>query len=213
MRDYAETHDKLDQSTIIRFAEWTISPHSNAIQGMLNQLHTIVVGSSDLGYLGKRSLFTELASYLQVGHSIIQISESVSQLVRLSPPILFPPIFSSGVHLHLISISDGRISATEVMPRQAGSAKSGESSANYGSQELRKRNSTAKQSVLVSHHTNNESYLITRHNCRAYVVDGCCATTADDIRTRLCCCSASQSVIHNLPSHINDHPNTKPDPL
>lgn len=68
MRDYAESYDKLDPMTIRRYAEWTISPHSNAIQGMLDRMHTIFVGSTDLQFIGKKSLLGQLAAYLQVGH-------------------------------------------------------------------------------------------------------------------------------------------------
>lgn len=66
MRDYAENYNKLDPLTIRRYAEWTISPHSAAIQGMLDRLHTTVVGSYDLEYIGKKSLFGQLGAYLQV---------------------------------------------------------------------------------------------------------------------------------------------------
>lgn len=66
MRDYAENYDKLDRLTIRRYAEWTISPHSNAIQGMLDRMHTMVVGAADLEFIGKKSLLGQLAAYLQV---------------------------------------------------------------------------------------------------------------------------------------------------
>ena len=66
MQNYMENHESLEQSTIRKFAEWVISPHSNAVQGMLDQMHTMMVGHRNLDYIGKGSLLVQLAEYLRV---------------------------------------------------------------------------------------------------------------------------------------------------
>lgn len=69
MLEYSENFENLDRSTLKNFAEWTVSPQSGAVQGMLNRMDTIVAGSADLQLIGKQSLLSELSLYLQVGIS------------------------------------------------------------------------------------------------------------------------------------------------
>lgn len=92
-RSYAENHDHLDRKTLQNFAEWTISPHSQAVQGMLDQMHTLMVGHPNLDYLGKGSLLMQLALYLQVSK-------------RRSPTIIrsvCANFFVSSVHRRLLN--------------------------------------------------------------------------------------------------------------
>lgn len=81
MRDYAENFNKLENTTMQRYAEWVVSPNSNAIQGLLDRINNIVAGSSDLDNLGKKSLLVQTANYLDV--SWITIFYCLSQLLNL----------------------------------------------------------------------------------------------------------------------------------
>lgn len=71
MLEYTENYVNLDRSTFKNFAEWTVSPQSVAVQGMLNRMHTIVGGSADLQLIGKQSLLRQLSLYLQVQKPIM----------------------------------------------------------------------------------------------------------------------------------------------
>lgn len=71
MLEYTENYVNLDRSTLKNFAEWTVSPQSGAVQGMLNRMHTIVGGSADLQLIGKQSLLRQLSLYLQVQKPIM----------------------------------------------------------------------------------------------------------------------------------------------
>lgn len=66
MRGYSKHYKTLDMSTLQKFAESTVSPSSNAIQGLLDRINILVVGSSDQDNLGKKSLLVETADYLKV---------------------------------------------------------------------------------------------------------------------------------------------------
>lgn len=71
MRDLAENHDKVERMTIQKFAEWTISPETTAVPAMIEQIHTIIVGSPNLDYIGQKSLLVQLGVYLEVSRSNI----------------------------------------------------------------------------------------------------------------------------------------------
>lgn len=72
MRDLAEHHVE-QEWTMRRFAEWTVAPQPTAIQGSLEQMHTLMVGHPNLDYIGKGSLMLQLAEYLQVRKEVTSI--------------------------------------------------------------------------------------------------------------------------------------------
>lgn len=66
LKYYIEHQDELEQSTLETTAKWIISPNIGAVQGLLNRIHLLVAGSSDLQYLGKSSVLQMLSDELQV---------------------------------------------------------------------------------------------------------------------------------------------------
>lgn len=65
---YTVHRDEIEQSTWQTTAEWIISPNIGAVQGILNRIHLLVTGSSDLKYFGKNSLLEMLQAQLEVMH-------------------------------------------------------------------------------------------------------------------------------------------------
>lgn len=48
MNNYAKHRSKLEKSTLINFAEWTVSPNADAINHLLENLFILYSGSSEL---------------------------------------------------------------------------------------------------------------------------------------------------------------------
>lgn len=66
LRHYTEHREELEQITLETTATWIVSPNIGAVQGILNRIHLLVTGSSDLKYFGKNSLLEMLVDELQV---------------------------------------------------------------------------------------------------------------------------------------------------
>lgn len=66
MRTFAEHQPDLNNNTIINFADWTVSPNDNAIQGLLERLHLLITGSKDLKAVGSTGLLELIANNLMV---------------------------------------------------------------------------------------------------------------------------------------------------
>lgn len=67
LKYYTEHQDEVEQSTLETTAKWIISPNIGAVQGLLNRIHLLVVGSSDLQYFGKINVIEMLSDEFQVG--------------------------------------------------------------------------------------------------------------------------------------------------
>lgn len=48
MKKYEANREKYEDQTLITFAEWTVSPNVHAINYLLEQLHTLTLGSEDI---------------------------------------------------------------------------------------------------------------------------------------------------------------------
>lgn len=59
-------HDDVEPSTLDSFAEWTVAPNTLAIQGLLDKLHFLIIGSPDLAGIGNTGLLYQIADNLQV---------------------------------------------------------------------------------------------------------------------------------------------------
>ncbi|GAB0095756.1 hypothetical protein DMENIID0001_111770 [Sergentomyia squamirostris] len=68
MRQYADHVDKLETTTLLRYTESIVSPNSNSVQGWLDRIHRIVMGSTDLKAIGKAGLLQMMSHYLKVMH-------------------------------------------------------------------------------------------------------------------------------------------------
>lgn len=66
MRTFAEHEPDLNNQTMMNFADWTVSPNDNAIQGLLERLHLLITGSADLKAVGSTGLLELIANNLQV---------------------------------------------------------------------------------------------------------------------------------------------------
>uniref|UniRef100_A0A336MDK9 CSON015015 protein n=1 Tax=Culicoides sonorensis TaxID=179676 RepID=A0A336MDK9_CULSO len=66
LRHYTEHRDELEQVTLETTATWIVSPNIGAVQGILNRIHLLVSGSSDLKYFGKNSLLEMLVEQLEL---------------------------------------------------------------------------------------------------------------------------------------------------
>lgn len=66
MRSFAVNSDHLEPNTLLDFAEITVSPHRTAIQGMLDRIHLLVVGSKDFEHFGNTGTFRMIDESLQV---------------------------------------------------------------------------------------------------------------------------------------------------
>lgn len=67
---YYVTHQKsLHPNTLMEFAQSITAFNSNAMQPMLDQMHSLVTGTPELYNAGHRSILDEMAKYFQVGLS------------------------------------------------------------------------------------------------------------------------------------------------
>lgn len=66
LRSYTTHFATLNKDTLLTFAEWTTSPHTNAVQALLDQINFLVTGSVQHGHIGQRSLFRHLEMFLKV---------------------------------------------------------------------------------------------------------------------------------------------------
>lgn len=48
MKKYETNREKYEDQTLISFAEWTVSPNVQAINYLLEQLHSLTLGSKDI---------------------------------------------------------------------------------------------------------------------------------------------------------------------
>lgn len=64
MKSYSE--NDVNKETLLRFAQWTTSHDTDAMQAVLDRIHFMVTGSSELQKIGQKSLFKLLADYYRV---------------------------------------------------------------------------------------------------------------------------------------------------
>lgn len=68
MRAYAQHEHQLEKTTLLTYAEMVVSPGETSIQSLLERIHLLVTGSSDLKTLGSRGLLELIADNLKVGN-------------------------------------------------------------------------------------------------------------------------------------------------
>lgn len=69
MRAFAKNHNDLEQVTLERFVQATISHDTMSIGGLLERIHALVVGSDDFENLGNVGLLNLLANNFEVNTS------------------------------------------------------------------------------------------------------------------------------------------------
>lgn len=65
LRNHLQNYNSLNRDTLKKFAEWSTSPNTDAMQALLDRVHSLVTGSDDLRRIGTNSLFEEMASYFK----------------------------------------------------------------------------------------------------------------------------------------------------
>lgn len=66
MRVYAQHEHELERNTLFTYAEMTVSPSDNAIQGLLAQIHLLIAGTDELRSVGSSGLLELIAENLKV---------------------------------------------------------------------------------------------------------------------------------------------------
>lgn len=65
METYKTNEDQLEISTLIKFAEWTVDPNSYAVNHLLNQMNSKLLGSDD-SFHSDQNMLSMLAYYYEV---------------------------------------------------------------------------------------------------------------------------------------------------
>lgn len=66
MRSFASNFNELENRTLEKFAEWTVSHDTESVQGLLDRIHVLVVGSIDLENFGSVGILQLLANSMEV---------------------------------------------------------------------------------------------------------------------------------------------------
>lgn len=90
LRTFAQNSNDLEQVTLKEFSEWVVSHDTMAIQGILDRVHLLVIGSDDFRSLGNVGTFELLANSIEVSHSAAfsplstQPNEKVQQVIHFT---------------------------------------------------------------------------------------------------------------------------------
>lgn len=76
MQNYEAHKDKLEMSTLITFAEWTVSPNAHSVHHLMDRLHLTLLGSEDRANATSNNLLAQLAT----AYEVIQKSFNGSKL-------------------------------------------------------------------------------------------------------------------------------------
>ena len=66
MQKYEAHKDKLEMSTLITFAEWTVSPNTNSVHHMMDRMHLILLGQED-----KENITTSMLDMLAQNYEVM----------------------------------------------------------------------------------------------------------------------------------------------
>lgn len=66
MRVYAQHEHELERNTLLAYAEMTVSPNTNSIQSLLEQIHLLIAGTDELKSVGSTGLLELIADNLKV---------------------------------------------------------------------------------------------------------------------------------------------------
>lgn len=69
MQKYEAYKDKLEMSTLITFAEWTVSPNAHSVHHLMDRLHIILFGTEDRANSSSGS--SNLLSQLAIAYEVI----------------------------------------------------------------------------------------------------------------------------------------------
>jgi len=69
MQKYEAYKDKLEMSTLITFAEWTVSPNAHSVHHLMDRLHIILLGNEDRS---TNATSTNLLQQLTTAYEVIQ---------------------------------------------------------------------------------------------------------------------------------------------
>ncbi|KAH8281295.1 hypothetical protein KR018_008287 [Drosophila ironensis] len=83
MQKYEAYKDKLEMSTLITFAEWTVSPNAHSVHHLMDRLHLIMFGNDDKTYNSSNSnLLSQLVAAYEVStDQICNTQQSAQQFV------------------------------------------------------------------------------------------------------------------------------------
>ncbi|EDV34390.2 uncharacterized protein Dana_GF20993, isoform B [Drosophila ananassae] len=84
MQKYEAYKDKLEMSTLITFAEWTVSPNAHSVHHLMDRLHIILFGTEDRANSssGSSNLLSQLATAYEVSKDqICNTQQSAQQFV------------------------------------------------------------------------------------------------------------------------------------
>lgn len=70
MRAYAQHEHALEKQTLLTYAEMVVSPGDTSIQSLLERIHLLITGSSELRALGATGLLELIAINLKVSGTI-----------------------------------------------------------------------------------------------------------------------------------------------
>lgn len=70
MQSYEAHKDKLEMSTLVTFAEWTVSPNAHSVHHLMDRLHLTLLGNRNESNLNSSSgnLLSQLAYNYEVTH-------------------------------------------------------------------------------------------------------------------------------------------------
>lgn len=66
MRVFSQNVNTLERDTLMEYAKLTVSPSDTSIQGLLERIHLLISGSSDLKSVGNVGMLELIAANLQV---------------------------------------------------------------------------------------------------------------------------------------------------
>lgn len=83
MRAFAKNHNDLEQVTLERFVDAIVSHDTMSIEGLMERIHLLVVGSDDFENLGNVGLLKLLANNFEVNKlRLIQVKSESSSVMH-----------------------------------------------------------------------------------------------------------------------------------
>ncbi|KAH8343078.1 hypothetical protein KR059_004741 [Drosophila kikkawai] len=82
MQNYEAHKDKLEMTTLITFAEWTVSPNAHSVHHLMDRLHITLLGSEDRANATSNNLLAQLVTAYEVStNQICNTQQSAQQFV------------------------------------------------------------------------------------------------------------------------------------
>lgn len=75
LKSFAKNHRDLEQITLQEFAQWVVSHNTMSIQGLLDRINALVMGSDELEKVGSKGVLQLVADNLQVNKLLCKHSK------------------------------------------------------------------------------------------------------------------------------------------